>query len=88
MAPLHWFLFMNECTEGVKALLEAGANVNAICWTEEGGLIAPMDIVDKLGERRKVERDLLVAAGAKRYADMDESERAKNSPPQGSGPKT
>ena len=34
MAPLHWFLFMNGCTEGVQALIAAGADVNAICWSE------------------------------------------------------
>ena len=74
MAPLHWFLFMNDCGEGVEALLENGADVNALCFTEEGDLIAPLDIADKVRNREK-ERRLLLSRGAKRFSDMDQLER-------------
>ena len=42
MAPLHWFLFMNQCGDGVEALVEHGADVNALCYQEDGNLLAPL----------------------------------------------
>jgi hypothetical protein len=80
MAPLHWFLFMNECGEGVTALLESGADVNALVWTEDGGLLSPLDIAEKVANRESEQRQLL-AKGAKRYADMTQQEIATHSPP-------
>jgi ankyrin repeat protein len=80
MAPLHWFLFMNDCGEGVEALLENGADVNALCYTETGDLISPLDIADKVSNRER-ERELLLSRGAKRFSDMTQQERSVNSPP-------
>ena len=80
MAPLHWFLFMNDCGEGVEALVENGADVNALCFTEDGSLISPLDIAEKVQNRAK-ERSLLVSRGAKRFSDMTEQERSANAPP-------
>jgi ankyrin repeat protein len=83
MAPLHWFLFMNSCTAGVEALIQKGADVNALCYNEDGGLLSPLDIADKVN--REKERTWLLAKGAKRYADMDDSERAQYAPPTSQG---
>lgn len=86
MAPLHWFLFMRGCTDGVRALIDAGARVNDICWTEQGGFLTPLDIAEKLGESKEKDKAMLLEKGAKRYADMSEKERNEHAPPPNSGP--
>jgi len=67
MTPLSWFVY-GQHADGVKALIDAGASVNAIVIDESGTRITPVDIAKRIKADTIV--SILVAAGGKPYETL------------------
>ena len=71
MTPLTWCAYAGY-HQAIDLMLKSGANPNLVVRREDGGRLTALDIARKIGERGKVSVQLLEAADAKTWEEIQE----------------